>query len=218
MSPALTPTNMTAAEMVPDTERDPRYWCLPPVRDQPSDGALGGYKMYLVTQGKVVGVWHNWTVAKAMVIHPGGTQRGHHRMAGCVAEWQKHCALGVHPHPPDPQGAVRPLAGAVKPVALRDLARLTLGAGSQTSGSLDLSNAEWEVSSTSSITATTWAGVPPDARYYAIWGKNIVYTDRGEARDAFHHEEGKGTTPRILSTLDFEEAQSFSEAVYWIVD
>jgi hypothetical protein len=34
------------------------------------------------------------------------------------------------------------------------------------------------VSSTSSIAATTWAGVPEIASYFAIWGGRIVYTDR----------------------------------------
>jgi hypothetical protein len=35
--------------------------------------------------------------------HPSGAQRGHHTMEGCVAEWQEHCLLGVHPHPADPE-------------------------------------------------------------------------------------------------------------------
>jgi hypothetical protein len=26
-------------------------------------------------------------------------------MEGCVAEWQNHCVLGVHPHPPAPSTA-----------------------------------------------------------------------------------------------------------------
>lgn len=31
-----------------------------------------------------------------------GANHGHQTMAGCVAEWQKHCVLGVHPHDTDP--------------------------------------------------------------------------------------------------------------------
>jgi hypothetical protein len=63
MATALTPTTMTAEEMVPDTQNpdhDPQYWCLPPVRDEPIGGQRCGYPMYLVTQGRSVGVWHNW--------------------------------------------------------------------------------------------------------------------------------------------------------------
>ncbi|KAJ7767525.1 hypothetical protein DFH07DRAFT_769620 [Mycena maculata] len=89
-----TKTNITAAEVIPDTanpDHDPRFWCLPPVRDNPSEG-------------RVVGIWHNWTVVDAMVSgFPGGAQRGHHTRDGCVHEWQEHCALGLHPHPMDPR-------------------------------------------------------------------------------------------------------------------
>ncbi|KAJ7687209.1 hypothetical protein B0H14DRAFT_899978 [Mycena olivaceomarginata] len=72
------------------------------------------------------------------------------------------------------------------------------------------------LSSPSSITATTWAGVPQIARYFAIWGGRIVYTDRGQAREAFLEAEGEGTRPRILSTSDYDEAQAFSESIHWI--
>jgi hypothetical protein len=63
-APPLTKTNMTAAEMVPDhanPAHDPRFWCLPPVRDRPTNTA-GRYPMYLVSQGWQVGVWHHWYV------------------------------------------------------------------------------------------------------------------------------------------------------------
>jgi hypothetical protein len=63
MPPTLPPTNMTAEEMIPDTvnpAHDPKFWCLPPVRDQPSEYHKNRFPMYLVTQGRAVGVWHNW--------------------------------------------------------------------------------------------------------------------------------------------------------------
>ncbi|KAJ7686441.1 hypothetical protein B0H14DRAFT_3534560 [Mycena olivaceomarginata] len=98
-------TNMTINEMIPDRTNpahDPRFWCLPPVCDSPN-GTPGRFPMYLVSQGRKVGVWHNWTVVKAMVSgHRSGAQCGHRTMAGCVAEWQEHCLLSVHPHPADP--------------------------------------------------------------------------------------------------------------------
>ncbi|KAJ7786798.1 hypothetical protein B0H14DRAFT_3506383 [Mycena olivaceomarginata] len=94
-TPTTTPTktNMKAAEMVPDTNtagHDARYWCLPPMREDPDEVvAVGnGYEFHLVSQGRQVGVWKNWTVAKSM-------------------EWQAHCQLGVHPHPVDPNVAKR---------------------------------------------------------------------------------------------------------------
>jgi hypothetical protein len=63
MAPALPPTNMTAEEMIPDTvnpEHDSQFWCLPPIRDAPSESHVGRFPMYLVSQGKSVGIWHNW--------------------------------------------------------------------------------------------------------------------------------------------------------------
>jgi hypothetical protein len=68
MPPHLPPTNMSVEDMVPDTANpahDPRFWCLPPVRDKPSErdiGKQGKFPLYLVTQGQLVGVWHNWWV------------------------------------------------------------------------------------------------------------------------------------------------------------
>ncbi|KAJ7812083.1 hypothetical protein B0H14DRAFT_2606037 [Mycena olivaceomarginata] len=53
------------------------------------------------------------TVVKAMVSgYPSGAQHGHHTMEGCIAEWQEHCALGVHPHPAVPQQARPALSSA----------------------------------------------------------------------------------------------------------
>jgi hypothetical protein len=65
MARNLGPTNMTPEEVVPDTRtqhHDPRYWCLPPMREDP-DAVVsigGGYEFHLVTQGRQVGVWRNW--------------------------------------------------------------------------------------------------------------------------------------------------------------
>jgi hypothetical protein len=67
MAAKLTRANMTAEEMIPDLrdpERDSRFWCLPPVHDTPSEseGGRDRFPMYLVSQGRRVGVWHNWLV------------------------------------------------------------------------------------------------------------------------------------------------------------
>ncbi|KAF8156175.1 hypothetical protein K438DRAFT_1986934 [Mycena galopus ATCC 62051] len=168
---SLTSTNLSTAEMIPDTENpahDPRFWCLPPVRDEPTVG--GRARPYLVTQGKKVGVWYNWTVAKAAVSgYPAAAQRTHHSMAGCVAEWQpqQHCALGMHPHPAEPTCAIPALpATPALPLALPHLS--VLGLGSQEDDEESLS------SSPSGITTSTWEEIPETARFFAIWGGRIV--------------------------------------------
>ncbi|KAJ7315786.1 hypothetical protein DFH08DRAFT_971799 [Mycena albidolilacea] len=252
MPHALTPTNMTAEEVIPETgnpAHNPQFWCLPPVRDQPSeDHRGGGYPMYLVSQGKAVGVWHNWTVVKLMVSgHPSGAQRGHHTMAGCIAEWQQHCAVGVHPHPAAPEEAASSQTPRVTPQAARQQAAIQATAGPPksrgrpvppglqtelqlycmpqlvglsskdeaitSSAADDLSSS---VSSPSSVTSTEWAAVPEAARYFALWGGRIVYTDRVEAREDFVEAERTGKKPKILSTTNYNEAQAFSEAIYWL--
>ncbi|KAJ6528205.1 hypothetical protein B0H19DRAFT_1274999 [Mycena capillaripes] len=245
MASTLLRTNMTIDEMVPDTvnpAHNPRFWCLPPIRDEPSEGGnRGNFPMYLVTQGKAVGIWHNWTVVKAMVSgHPSGAQHGHQTQEGCVVEWQEHCALGVHPHLADPQrasgqGSARPqivatsgppksrgrlpspdLQKQLQMYCMPDLSRLTLDRDETTDSVSSESNVPVSSTSAMSVAATTWVAVPRSARYYAIWGGRVVYTNRAKAKAAFLVAEAEGTKPKILSTAEYDEAQDFSESVYYI--
>ncbi|KAJ7939558.1 hypothetical protein B0H13DRAFT_2300239 [Mycena leptocephala] len=208
MPPTLTPTNMTFEEMVPDTanrDHDPRFWCLPP--------------------GKSVGVWYNWTLTRAMVSghSSAGAQWGHHSMEDCIAEWQQHCILGVHPHPADPEHAAtstpRRMEHSVEPgvLELTNFADLSISPAATEDGARSASG-DTSVSSTSSVKATTWNAVPEVARYFALWGRGIVYTDRAQAKRAFLDAERRGFKPQILSTTNYDEAQSFSESVYWLSD
>ncbi|KAJ6508189.1 hypothetical protein C8R45DRAFT_921961 [Mycena sanguinolenta] len=181
-------TNMTAAEVIPELgnpAHDPRFWCLPPVRDQPNTHPRGHFPMYLVTQGERVGVWHSWTMVQAMVSgHSSGSQRGHRTMINCISEWQEYCALGLHPHPPAPPALEWP-----------NLAVLHLDTGTTTEGTSSLAcdnNGGTESptdSPTSSVTSTEWEAVPEGGRYFALWGGQIVYADRLEAHTAFLEAE-----------------------------
>ena len=59
----LKPTNMNAGDMIPDTfnpQHDERFWCVPKMHDTQSDSDRGAFPLYLVTQGRQVGIWHNW--------------------------------------------------------------------------------------------------------------------------------------------------------------
>ncbi|KAF8196391.1 hypothetical protein K438DRAFT_1968108 [Mycena galopus ATCC 62051] len=228
-------TNMTANEMIPDTFNplhNPEFWCVPATRDMASEKCSGGYPMYLVTQGRQVGIWKNWTMAKTMVDgYPESAYRGHHSVEGCIQEWQLHCALGVHPHPVDPG-----LSSPPAPVGTRTLAYqrgrpvdprlqaklkkycMPILPGSSTTSSQVGSEDSESISSCSSVTAETWADVPAASRYLALWRGNIVYSDRQTAKAAFMLAEQRGGKPCILSTTDYEEAQAFSEGVYWVED
>ncbi|KAF8182179.1 hypothetical protein K438DRAFT_1956291 [Mycena galopus ATCC 62051] len=198
MAAALPATNMKLEDVIPDVSNpthDPRFWCLPPVNDKPAPGRSES-KMYLVTQGRKVGVWYNWTVVKAMVDgHSSGAQRAHTSMAACVAKWQEHCALGVHPHPP-------------APAQLLNLSTLSLATSDEEGSPISSS-----ISSLTSITADT---ISAEARYFAIWGGRVVFTDRLEAKTAFLRVEAAGQKPKIRSTGLYDEAKVFSQSVYWV--
>ncbi|KAJ7434717.1 hypothetical protein FB451DRAFT_1195096 [Mycena latifolia] len=243
------PTNMTPEEMIPDTinpDHDPRYWCLPPMHDDPSeDGALG----------HKVGIWRNWTAVEALVTrYPSGAQWGHHTVEGCIKEWQVLCCLGVHPHPADPRlgGQVRDVHATVGPgvvntaappitpaeavaatespsrergrvvepglqAALQRYCMPNLPARSLGGGSTRTETST-SVSSSSSLTACSWSDVPVHAHYYAIWESGIVYAARKDVKAAFKWGEAHGEKPQILTTEDFDEAQAFAEGVHWISD
>ncbi|KAJ7864012.1 hypothetical protein B0H14DRAFT_3443818 [Mycena olivaceomarginata] len=204
----------------PNPDHDPWYWCLPPVRDKQSAEPRGGYPMYLVTQGRKVGVWHNWTVVKAMVSgYSAGAQHGHYMLEGCIDEWQEHCALGVHPHaaaPPQRKQRGSTMAGGQRQLVepglqaqlqefcIPNLDALLLGSAAETTSTSTPSNV-------SSVTATMWVAVPPVAQYFVLWGGRIVYTDCGDAKAAFSKAQAAGTKPHILLTTDYDEAQVFSE-------
>ncbi|KAJ7810966.1 hypothetical protein B0H14DRAFT_2606845 [Mycena olivaceomarginata] len=58
----------------------PSIWCLPPMQEDPDAIVAigGGFEFHLVTQGRKVSVWKNWTVAKSMILgYPGAAHKGH---------------------------------------------------------------------------------------------------------------------------------------------
>ncbi|KAJ7828218.1 hypothetical protein B0H14DRAFT_3466416 [Mycena olivaceomarginata] len=215
---------MTIDEMVPDRTNpahDPRFWCLPPVRDSPNGTPR---KMYLVSQGRQVGVWHNCCEGDGQQASVGA-QRRHRTMAGCVAEWQEHCLLGVHPHPANPVHAGNPPSPAPAPATTTTpsspISTIQATPGPPRRRGRQVGPA---------VPSATQLGVehvkrlrrPPGlrclfvARYFALWGGRIVYTDRAQAKLAFLVAEAQGAMPRIVSTPEYDEAQAFSESVYWV--
>ncbi|KAJ7724037.1 hypothetical protein B0H14DRAFT_2641633 [Mycena olivaceomarginata] len=207
MPTTLPRTNMTAEDMVPDHENpshDPQYWCLPAVHDTPIKGRTNGYAMYLVSQGRRVGVWHNWTVVKAMVDgFPGAAQRGHDTMEATNVRPVRTKGPPTTPSRGTPKSTPHVLTNA-RCTGLPNLEALSLGP-------MQREGEPSSPSSPSSLTAMTWDAVPTVARYFALWGGRIVFTDCAEAKAAFLEAEVTGT-PRILSTSDYDEAQAFSES------
>ncbi|KAF8129444.1 hypothetical protein K438DRAFT_1789119 [Mycena galopus ATCC 62051] len=111
-------TNMRADEVIMDTRgggQDPRYYCLPPFH---GDAEREIKRFYLVSQGRVVGVFDDWLMAKASVSgFPDNSHRAYKTMHECIIAWQGLCRLGLHPHPVDPEfehTARAPLVRAVR--------------------------------------------------------------------------------------------------------
>ncbi|KAJ7113916.1 hypothetical protein C8R44DRAFT_881482 [Mycena epipterygia] len=222
MALLLPKINLPAEEMVPDTENeehDPRYWCLPPVREDlsaPQSG--GGQALHLVTNGHQVGIFQNWTVAHAMVSgHPAGAHHGHKNVAGCVKEWQEHCVLGVHPHAPDPSLSRIPSVS----VAPRKTGSSSLGAGRPVEPKLQaemkkicLPNVERPTPGASRVHAPSppikQEERPAPQTFYAIWNGRTVFTKQSEAKAAFLKAARAGREPTLRTTGSYDEAHAYS--------
>ncbi|KAJ7099208.1 hypothetical protein C8R44DRAFT_888665 [Mycena epipterygia] len=163
------------------------------MRDNPDDvvPVSGGWKFHLVTEGREVGVWKNWTVAQTMISgHPNAAHKGHHSYAACQAEWQQHCLLGVHPHPVDPKASS---SGQIAGTPRRRRPSST-PPSRRTSGA-----------------ARHGVALVPVTRYYAIWGAGIVYSTKYAAGVAFDEAVDEDAEPELLSSLDFETALAYAE-------
>ncbi|KAJ7678414.1 hypothetical protein B0H17DRAFT_1206871 [Mycena rosella] len=80
---------MTVEDMVPDTvnpQHDAQFWCLPRMHSTASERQSSqGFAFYLITEGRKVGIFNNWTLAQAMVTNfPSGGYRGHQTVEGCT--------------------------------------------------------------------------------------------------------------------------------------
>ncbi|KAJ7740333.1 hypothetical protein B0H16DRAFT_1729030 [Mycena metata] len=204
--------NMTVQEMVPDTQtvgHDPRFWCLPPIREDLDDVVAigGGYEFHLVVHGRKVGVWKNWTVAQAMISgYPDAAHKGHHTLESCVAEWQAHCQLGVHPHPVEPTAtnttSTQQAAAAAGPStsAHRPRRSLSVPQSRRSSGR---------------VSCVTRGEGPARIRYFALWGTGVVYSSRYTAKRAFDAAVEGGQEPELLTTDDFDVAVSYAEGDFF---
>ncbi|KAJ7300715.1 hypothetical protein DFH08DRAFT_979371 [Mycena albidolilacea] len=114
-------TNLNADEVIMDVRpggRDSRYYCLPPFcgNSNPPAGKLQRWKFafYLVSQGRVVGVFDDWLETQASVSgYLNNSFRGYNSMEDCINAWQALCRLGMHPHKVDPQYATVATAGGM---------------------------------------------------------------------------------------------------------
>lgn len=51
--------------------------------------------------------------------HAAGAYHGHNNVDECIVEWQRHCVLGIHPHPADPAWQAAPPVSPKKLVVRR---------------------------------------------------------------------------------------------------
>ncbi|KAJ7810077.1 hypothetical protein B0H14DRAFT_2607588 [Mycena olivaceomarginata] len=219
MAPAtLTKTKMKKEGMVPDVNtpsHNPQYWCLPPMREDPDTviPISGGYTFHLVTQGREVGVWKNWTVAKAMVSgYPAAAHKDHDTYASCVVEWQAHCQLGVHPHPVAPSQPVTSQTGKGKGPS-----RMERGWCSRMQEASDLWIVEVDLCTMyrgiNSPSALLQVGedAPVGLALFGGWvprgNISVIRRSHASCEDALDD----GQEPELLSANDFEVALAFAE-------
>ncbi|KAJ7932996.1 hypothetical protein B0H13DRAFT_1856651 [Mycena leptocephala] len=214
----LPKTNMTADEMVPDVDtpgHDPRFWCLPPKRGDFDEVVPlgGGFEFHLVTAGRQVGVWRDWTVAQTMVTgYPSNGHKGHHSYAGCVREWQQFCPLGVHPHPGDPARSSASAGMTNDDTTLHEKGKERQARQASASAARharrSLSSPASTVPGPSRAIAAPGGSSP---KYFAIWGGGVVYSSRYAAKMAFDDVVEEGEEAELLSTGDFDIALAYAE-------
>ncbi|KAJ7118521.1 hypothetical protein C8R43DRAFT_1137268 [Mycena crocata] len=219
MTLALAKVNLPLDEMVPDNRgagRDPRYWCLPPIRDDANDEEVqsprkSNWAYYLITRGRMVGVWRRWTVAKLMVNgFPDAEHKGHHSYESCIAEWQQHCPLGVHPHPVDPSNARGTKGRGSAPAAKPGTAPLSSSGKKPATQARPRRSLSTPPSNAPLVDSRGEGRMRDEPRYFAIWGAEIVYSTRYAARLAFDEVVEEGNEPELLSTSDFDMAVAYT--------
>jgi hypothetical protein len=113
------------------------------------------------------------TVAQAMVTgFPNSAHKGHHSYKACVAEWQRHCLLGVHPHPVASRLPSKSASTPQKEVAASSITTV--------SSISPISSVAMGIS-TMSMTergSTPHLNAHPSPRYYAISGGGQVYSTK----------------------------------------
>jgi hypothetical protein len=100
------------------------------------------------------------TVTQAMVSgYQHAAYKGHHSYTSCVVEWQAHCALGVHPHPADPQNSKGKVPATHAKAPRRSS---SMPAPRRSSG----------------VMAALRGSASRTPCYYAIWGGEVVYSTK----------------------------------------
>ncbi|KAJ7109542.1 hypothetical protein C8R43DRAFT_962546 [Mycena crocata] len=221
MVPNFSKVQLPEDDVLPDNRtagHNPRFWCLPPMRNDVNlEVPRAQYRFYLVTRGRMVGVWRRWSVAQLMTTgFPDAGYKGHNSYKTCIAEWQEQCRMGVHPHPVDPDvinaqgkrcevvGETSSLVVAAKPSTATS--RRSGGRGTAPRCSLS--------TPPSNVSAVVGRDAPKERapRYFAIWGGEIVYsTSRdkngkvprfGELPEADRRSVGTGVEERVVRGVD----------------
>ncbi|KAJ7164599.1 hypothetical protein C8R43DRAFT_946414 [Mycena crocata] len=219
VGPPIALVQLPEDDVLPDNRtagRDPRFWCLPPMRDNVNlEVPRAQYRFYLVTRGRMVGVWRRWSVAQLMTTgFPDAGYKGHDSYETCIAEWQEQCRMGMHPHPVDPDvvnaqgkrcevvGETSSLVVAAKPSTATS--RRSGGRGTAPRRSLSMPP--------SNVSAVVGRDAPEECalRYFAIWGGEIVYSTSYAAKLAFDEAVEEGNEPELLTTADFNIALAYA--------
>ncbi|KAJ7799344.1 hypothetical protein B0H14DRAFT_2617077 [Mycena olivaceomarginata] len=198
--PQMAKTNLPVEEMLPDRDtrgHDPRYWCLPPMREDP-DAVVpitGGYKFHLVTRGRQVGVWKTGRLpspwCRAIRTPP---TKAITRMSLAWGNGRR-TANWVFTHTPSSRRT--PRRGNSGRARERVGSRGALPpppASHRTSGAVSGGRSR-----------------PASVHHYAIWGAGVVYSTKYTAKLAFQDAVEEGREPELLSTDEFEVALAYAE-------
>ncbi|KAF8214809.1 hypothetical protein K438DRAFT_1955857 [Mycena galopus ATCC 62051] len=216
--------------------QDPRYYCLPPFH---GNAGREVKHFYLVSQGRVVGVFDDWRVyfgfsrateadqmlfvrltAKASVSgFPDNSHRAYKSMEECIVAWQALCRLGVHPHNVDPgfdHTARHPPARA-----LRMPPPSTSGGAKQEETPTRRAAADDPTTAPPPpFPASTWRAMPPTLKTpvheeghflnFAIRGAGIVSSNATRTERRYRELQSRGEEPELLVAHCLQEASFFA--------
>jgi hypothetical protein len=112
---------------------------------------------------------------------PNSAHKGHHSYEACVAEWQQHCLLGVHPHPVAPRLPSKSASTPQTEVAASSITTVS-SITPISSVAMGISRSLWgkprRSTSVPERGSTPHLNAHPSPHYYAVSGGGQVYSSK----------------------------------------
>ncbi|KAF8210235.1 hypothetical protein K438DRAFT_1959509 [Mycena galopus ATCC 62051] len=189
-----------------------RYYCIPPFHGVGDQEAQRSGLFYLVSQGRVVGIFDDWLAAQASVSgFPNNSHRKYSSIKECNEAWRSLCRWGMHDHPVDPtspyvctspqtprkattDGSMPVCTSPVKPHPNTPVVKKEEG--------LDLDGLHTPSASRMRL--------PPSRINFAIRGAGIISSSTERTRERYLEMQRRGEEPDLLLMCSLGAASQFA--------